>query len=464
MVKGVSRLILVATVLACLTAGLFAEGKGETPGAASGPVTLRLMTPSAKQLKGVVAAFMQKYPQITIETEAVPGAWDNMTTKFLASFAGGSAPDLICVQDEPFPAFALRGVYYNLDPMIKADPDFKTDAYVTGALEAFRIDYKTGRYGVGHQLALPYNGGIDVGFYNKTLFAKAGAGAPQATWTWDQFLDTAKKLTAKAPDGRTIQYGYLPSSNWYKSLPSWIWSAGGVMLEYRANGEEYSGLDQPPVLTALTWLQNLHQKEGVSPVPDLAAAQKVNFPAGNVGMYADGSFYLGQVRQGAKDIGYDWDTFSWPPMNPSVGPSGQKTRSTFDGFAVVANTKHPKEAWQWLRFVCYGDGQPLLVQDTQEVDQPVLKSVLDSPVWKRPDIPQRMELFTDWAHGKAAIEDIMFPKMVGEMNKYYTLLVTGQATPKDTQASMHALFVDMIKQGDALKAQLIKDLASKGLQ
>jgi len=54
--------------------------------------------------------------------------------------------------------------------------------------------------------------------------------------------------------------------------------------------------------------------------------------------------------------------------------------------------------------------------------------------------------------------------MVGEPGKHYSLLLTGQATPKDAQANMHNVFVDMIKQGDALKAQLLKELAAKGLQ
>ena len=46
----------------------------------------------------------------------------------------------------------------------------------------------------GQQIAIPYDFGPLVVFYNKDLFAKAGLKEPSTTWTTDEFEADARKI------------------------------------------------------------------------------------------------------------------------------------------------------------------------------------------------------------------------------------------------------------------------------
>ena len=55
----------------------------------------------------------------------------------------------------------------------------------------------------GKQYLLPKDFSPLAVYYNKKLFDAAGVAYPKDGWTWDEFLDTAQKLTkTRAPTAR----------------------------------------------------------------------------------------------------------------------------------------------------------------------------------------------------------------------------------------------------------------------
>ena len=49
---------------------------------------------------------------------------------------------------------------------------------------------------------------VPMGIYlNKDVFAEAKVDMPSTTWTWDQFVDAAKKTTFKRANGEQV-YGF----------------------------------------------------------------------------------------------------------------------------------------------------------------------------------------------------------------------------------------------------------------
>ena len=63
--------------------------------------------------------------------------------------------------------------------------------------------------------------------YNKDIFDKEGLPYPPPDWTWDEYYETAKKLTKDTDgDGRVDQWG----SN-LGDLPIWILSNGGGVVD-----------------------------------------------------------------------------------------------------------------------------------------------------------------------------------------------------------------------------------------
>jgi hypothetical protein len=90
--------------------------------------------------------------------------------------------------------------------------------------------------------------------------------------------------------------------------------------------------------------------------------------------------------------------------------------------------------------------------------QPVLKSVIKSEYWARPETPQKEELFSDYAsYGAPVMSHIMWPKLVGEMDKLYSLLMTGEMTPEQMQREGHKLLNDTMEAGRVLTQEYISN-------
>ncbi len=56
-----------------------------------------------------------------------------------------------------------------------------------------------------------------VMFYAKKIFDDAGVPYPKDDWTFDQFVETAKKLT----NADKKKFGYQMNGNWYRDI-GWI--------------------------------------------------------------------------------------------------------------------------------------------------------------------------------------------------------------------------------------------------
>jgi multiple sugar transport system substrate-binding protein len=84
---------------------------------------------------------------------------------------------------------------------------------------------------------LPYDGGTYALAYNKDLFDKAQIKYPDDTWTWDNYVQVAARLTVDGNGRRANDNGFDPrqiqqygsqtlrGNYWY-----WIWSNGGDIL------------------------------------------------------------------------------------------------------------------------------------------------------------------------------------------------------------------------------------------
>ena len=70
---------------------------------------------------------------------------------------------------------------------IDADPAFNVKDVWEEALRLYRFNDK--------QYEIPYDHGPIILGYNKDLFDAAGEAYPDDTWTMDNFLEAAKKLT-----------------------------------------------------------------------------------------------------------------------------------------------------------------------------------------------------------------------------------------------------------------------------
>ncbi|HEY4383389.1 MAG TPA: extracellular solute-binding protein, partial [Ktedonobacteraceae bacterium] len=211
--ERLSRRSFLASSMATL-GGIALASCGGTS-ASNGPVTLRwsmwVSTPQEKAAWAALADNVKKtYPNITVnlETTAFNPYWDKLQTEL----ASNTQADIISMQGLRMPAFAARQALQPLQPYIDKDKNINIDDFYQPMREM--MSFKNQLYG------LPYDIGPIVLYYNSDLFKAKGVAIPSATtpMTWDEFRDTALKLT----DAKKHQYGYVITPG-FDSLVPWLW-------------------------------------------------------------------------------------------------------------------------------------------------------------------------------------------------------------------------------------------------
>ena len=225
-----SALLVVAMLLLAACAPVAPQGAAPAAGgeqaAASGPTTITWAfwgsPEEAASHKIVADAFMKEHPEIQIEIWNQP--WDDYFTKIQALWASGDAkviPDVAFLW--PTPTYAAQGVLENLDPFIEKS-GYNLDDYWPGLLESAKYE--------GSVYGFPRDIEVNVLYYNKDLFDKAGVDYPTDNWTWDDFLAAAEKLTVKDASGVTERYALAAEGGkWAK----WVNQNGGAILDDYVN-------------------------------------------------------------------------------------------------------------------------------------------------------------------------------------------------------------------------------------
>ncbi|GAI19981.1 unnamed protein product, partial [marine sediment metagenome] len=275
-------------------------------------------------------AFEKEYPDIKVKLMFVAGG--QYFDKLLTMIAGGTPPDVFAFHETFKLDYPTRGIVLNLQPLMERD-NFDLDKYYDISVDPFK--YKGDLYG------LPWGGTMTLvtTFYNMNLFDEAGVSYPDETWTWDTFLDSAKKIT-KEVKGRTTQWGFCSD----KGLPWWtnfVWQNEGSI--FNKEGTKCT-LDEPAAYEALQWYADLANKHGVSPKPSYSAdmgGMMQMFTTGKVAM-VNGAPWMVPTFKTIKD--FEWDV--------AVPPKG-KTRACLvcgSGFAISPDSKYIDASWEFLKF------------------------------------------------------------------------------------------------------------------
>lgn len=325
-------------------------------------------------LLNIAEEFMKKHPDIKVKFVPIAAAGSGRMTKLLTQIASDTAPDVFGLYNTVIPDFANRGAILNLDFFITDDKTLDISTYHPAGLECYK--YKGVLYG------LPCDLHTDALIYNKTLFENAGIAYPNDNWTWLDFLEAAEKLTKDTDnDGRIDQYGV---------------SFGSILFYFvRANGGSFFNeeltrctLDSPEVREALQFFTDLAIKYKVTPPESLTRETNVweMFPAGRLGMLTGGLF----VKEVA---GFDNKDLRWDVAPLPLAKKGMKrvTHVYSNGYVINSRTKHPRESWEFLKFITGVEGAKPWLKSTKAL--PAIKS-LNTPEFVSPP-PEHIQVFWD---------------------------------------------------------------------
>src|SRR5690606_37950656 len=197
----------------------------------------------------------------SIEFRPAEQYWDKLQTEF----AGGNAPDITLVNSEWIGAGASRGMFVDLNPLYERDGVDLSDLWYDMEPE---WGWEGGMYG-----ALLYAGG-QAFYVNKGLLEASGQSMPQAGWTWDDLLESAKAMT----DADNQQYGLfiapLAPPHWSCSF---IHGAGGTVLN---DARDECTLNSEESRAGLQWLVDAINTHGVMPTPGAFEGQDNPFLSG----------------------------------------------------------------------------------------------------------------------------------------------------------------------------------------
>lgn len=277
-----------------------------------------------KELDQMIQLFQAKYPNIKVKVETAP--FNDYFTKLQTLIAGGTAPDVFELNYENFVTYAEKGLLLDLSPLMKADSSFDPKIYYPRAMQAFSYN--------DMQLGLPATFSTVMLFYNKDMFDKAGVAYPTADWTWKDAVAAAQKMTDSTKDVWGLHSG-VQFWEFYKK-------AAQNNCKFFSDDKTQVLINSPECVQALETMANLVKTDKV--MPSAAEMGGVSdgdlFKSGKLAMDVTGIWMFSAF----KDASFQWDITVEPGMQTKA------THFFANAANVFAATKHPEEAYQWVKF------------------------------------------------------------------------------------------------------------------
>jgi multiple sugar transport system substrate-binding protein len=354
----VTGILLIGSVLlsACGGQGKPQQAAASTPSdnstqstttAKKDPVKLKFTywgSPDEKKaIENATKKFTEKYPWITIETIQIPNS--DYNTKITAMAAGNDMPDTGYMTGDLGETWAKEGRFVNLNDMFAKDSEMKKEDFLDYIWYQTSPDNAWGISTAGENFGL---------FYRKDLLEKAGVQAPPSkaenAWTWEQFVETARKLTidkngknAADPsfDPKNIkQYGVTFDAT-ADTLNNLVYSNGGDWVS--KDGNTFT-LNQPEGSDAIQKMADLINVYHVAPSPLTAKsmpAMNVALQSGIAAMAIGGQWM--NLDLGNAKVKYDIGVL--PKLKDSI------TVATSGATVLFKDSKHPQEAWMLFKWM-----------------------------------------------------------------------------------------------------------------
>jgi multiple sugar transport system substrate-binding protein len=374
------------------------QAPAETPvapesAAPSEPINIGVYTvawsPSSQAMMAELIDLFNEEHAGKIEAEYIQGDWGEGDTYVSAGVAGGGGiADVVEWWVGGAQAWYEQGFLHDLSPYVTDEmrSTMPEEFWAARTMEDGAVFF-SGTVCGEHSLL----------YYNPELFAEAGVDPPPpgSAWTWEEFLENAKKLTVDA-DGQhlgqegfdpnnVVQWGFLPRLDdekvWEEASIFAMQASGKPMIRKGSDGSWDIFFDEEAIPALRTFFGVI--EEGIS--PDLSIglsgdSQDEAFAQGQAAMVLRGYFNIGVLHDRYPD--FDFAVMS-TPMQPGtkyyINPTGGQ------GFAVPITSPHPEAAAEFVFWfqkmqpqAMWSSALYLAPCNPQALDDPLLK---DDPNW-----------------------------------------------------------------------------------
>ncbi|RPI22655.1 MAG: extracellular solute-binding protein, partial [Chloroflexota bacterium] len=311
-------------------------------------------------IKPLLAAFEAANPGIKVNFVAV--GWDAFWQKLPIAIANHDVPDLITTGLMWAPEYKVSGAYLDLMPLSNGLLNGQPFDQVLpkGSLDAARDGNKV--YGIPYDLdAYGY-------YYRSDLFTAAGIQEIPNNWT-----DLAAAL-AKVSDPANDVYGLEFDTGWYSWDP-FLYYFGGEYIDQ--NGKAV--FNSPEAVASIQFMKKLvADKTAVVWTKDRGDLTS-GIKAGTIASFYNGPYMMGVVRTGAPELSGKWNI----AMLPTEGGEAFGTHIGGVHLSIMADAKHPSEAWKLMEFLFQQKNQVAVYKTSGAV--PGLLAAMDDPELNAPD-------------------------------------------------------------------------------
>lgn len=289
-----------------------------------------------------IAAFEEKYP-VTVTMEHTPGSayWDKLNV----TYAGGTSPDVIYTPPQNAQDTGTRGMLIDLTPFIEQDGVALADIN-PGSQKPYMWD--------GGVWAIATVNDTRYTIYNKTMFREAGLPDLPEVWggdfTLEQFVEYCQALTST----ETQTWGYVFEGNTTAARMTWLFGA-----HYWDNEDvpTKAVMDSPEAIEGLQFVQDMVYKYKIAPsTAENVGGSDPMFQTGKVGMVLGGYKSAAAVHKDIKE--FEWGISTIPKGVTRVSNVSPQA------FAVISKSKAAYEAWSFVKYAAWEDGQRILTQST----------------------------------------------------------------------------------------------------
>ena len=410
------------------------QPEGAAPSGDKVPVKLATWAgvDEANELQAILDELNANSTTYTITAELSPSEY---WTKVQTTLAGGTAADLLWVDQEHLPDLAQGGALMDITSMVEGAGDLPAadlDDYYELTINAYRYDGKL--YG------LPWIGMPVMLYVNLDYLQEAGMDeAAVNDWTWDDFKAACQKLTVDA-NGNTADlpdfdpnniehYGFSLVPGW-PPLQQFIWQAGGDVI---SEDMQSVPIDSPEAIQGAQFVADLANNLNCTPAQSVISERGFGdmMKSGQVAMFMGGA-----ADDFERTEGMNIKAFLLPQ-----GPVNRETWAYIGGMAINAQTDNPEAA-----FKAFMD----LTQAIQEWKVPsprkslaTAEGIVNSADYKAPSAEN---IIANMENMRAPV---IFPgfaewsTIFGE--RYVDPLVRGNGTPEDLAAEVKPLLEEKLQ-------------------
>ncbi|MEF3306117.1 ABC transporter substrate-binding protein [Paenibacillus sp. GYB003] len=315
--------LVLALVLAVVGSGCGKSAGGPADGTAKAseePVSLVLLNDSGTEqefIDQLAAAVKQRHPSIDLKL------YRNEKGSTLDELIlAGETPDLIVSYNGKLASYRDKDLLYDMTPLI-GSRRVDLNRFEAGYIEDVKIA-STNNELFGLPVSLAYH----ALYYNKNLFDKFGVPYPKDGMTWEQVLETARKMTRN--DGGTQYRGF--------DIGNMVWASqplGIAAIDYKTDKATMRTDEWKRVFELMKAFYTIPGNMTTGKAKDDFLKEKT------VAMYADLAI-AGELEVAAKN-GLDWDVAQYPsyPEKPNV--YGNASVSVI---MITKASKHKERAMQ----------------------------------------------------------------------------------------------------------------------